>query len=331
MARARLPSSLAEVGEFGFLRQILPKLPRDSRMVVGPGDDCAVVRSPGSRLLLTTDAVVDGVHFRRAWMTPRQIGRKAYLVNASDVAAMGGRPRFCLISVGAPPDFPSREMAAIHQGVAAAAAETGALVVGGNLTRAPRLFVSVALVAEAPPRPLCRSGARPGDALYVTGTLGEAALGLRMLRRNPQARGGPVRRFCEPIPRLRAGAVLARSGLASAMIDLSDGLLQDLGHLCAASGVGAEIAAAALPCTRRVRRAGYALALAGGEDYELLCAVPPEHVKRMERLQPELGCRLTRIGWLGRKRDGLRVLDEKGNRLPIGAAGFDHFAGRLRR
>ncbi len=326
----RARPTIDAVGEFDFLAQLLPLLPRGAGVEVPPGDDCAVVVATSRRLLLTADALVDGVHFRRAWMTPRQIGRKAYLVNASDIAAMGGRPRFCLVSVGAPPDFPAIALRDIHRGLAAAAGETGAAIVGGNLTRSRQLMVSVALVGEAPRHPALRRGARAGDLVYVTGSLGAAALGLRALQRDSAAQGADVRRFREPPARLRAGALLAGSGV-SAMIDVSDGLLQDLGHLCEASGVGAQVEAAAIPCSVRVRRAGLALALSGGEDYELLCAVPPRHVERVERLRAQMECPLTRIGRFVAKREGLRVLDETGHARPVNPLGFDHFAAGRRR
>lgn len=322
--------TIGTLGEFGFLSRLLPGLPRGRGVLVGPGDDAALVAGATRRLLVTTDALVEGVHFRRGWLRPEQIGRKAYLVNASDIAAMGGRPRFCLVSVGASPDLPSRDLIALHRGLRAAADETGAQLVGGNLTRAPELFVSVTLLGEAPRRPALRSGARPGDLLYVTGTLGDAALGLEMLRRDPGARGAPVSRFREPPERLRAGALLSRPGHASAMIDVSDGLLQDLGHLCRASGVGARVDASLLPASRSVRRRGLSLALGGGEDYELLCAVPARNQARVERLRSRIGCRLTRIGCCVPQRSGLQVIDERGRALAAERAGFDHFAAARR-
>jgi thiamine-monophosphate kinase len=322
--------TLAEVGELSFLDRLLPTLPVGRGSVVGPGDDCAVTRGFKGNVLLTTDALVEGSHFERAWMTPRQIGRKAYLVNASDIAAMGGRPRFCLVSVGVAADFPAADLTAIHRGIADAAAADSAWIVGGNLARASDLFVSITLVGEMSGRPVVRSGGRPGDALYVTGTLGEAALGLQDLQADPSVRSTAVRRFREPTPRVAAGIALA-GGLASAMIDVSDGLLQDLQHLCEAGGVGAEIFLDSLPCSARVRREAPMLALHGGEDYELLFAVPQKVESRLRGLQRRLGCRLTRIGRLLAKRHGLRVYDASGEIRPVDAAGFDHFhAGATR-
>lgn len=327
MSDSRRPKSLGEVGELAFLDELLPELASGTGVEVGPGDDCAVVRAGGKRWLLTTDTQVEGVHFETGWMSWRQLGRKSYLINASDAAAMGGRPLYCLSSAAAPPRFAARDLLEIHRGMTEAAGENGAAVVGGNLTGAAQLLISVTLVAEAPPKPLCRSGAKPGDGLYVTGGLGEAALGLRRLHEKPTARGAAVRRFCEPQPRLEAGAVLARRGVASAAIDISDGLLQDLGHLCRASRVGAEIAVDALPMSPQVRRAGRQLALCGGEDYELLCAIPEKKAKSLADLGDELGCALTRVGRCLAAGRGVRVIDERGNPIVVDVGGFDHFAG----
>ena len=317
---------LSRIGELGFLERLLPTLGTTGGVVVGPGDDCAVVRAGSRQLLLTTDAIVEDVHFRRAWMTPRQIGRKAFLVNASDIAAMGGQPKFCLVSVGAPPSYPVRDLLELHRGITAAAGAAATAVVGGNLTRAKNLFVSITVIGEAPRRPLRRAGARSGDVLFVTGTLGEAALGLRQLLHNAAARGTAVRRFREPIPRLMAARRLAKEHYASAMIDVSDGLLQDLGHLCKASGVGAEIVLEDLPSTAAVRRADPQLALHGGEDYELLFTVAPSNLSRLARIRAALGCPITAIGRVMPKRYGIRVLDCTGSAVKVQRSGFDHFA-----
>lgn len=295
-------------------------------MIVGPGDDCAVVAVGDRRLLFTTDALVEGTHFRAGWMSPSQIGRKAYLVNASDIAAMGGRPLYVLVSLGVPRGYASRDLMALNLGIAKAAKQTSAVVIGGNLTRADSLAVTITLVGETNDHPVLRRTARPGDQLFVTGELGSAAFGRRALARSRAARGHCVRRFREPTPRLRAGAALAGNRLVSAMIDVSDGLMRDVGHLCAASRVGAEIEVDALPCRPEVRAAGYALALAGGEDYELVCAVPRHRVARMRELQHTFGCTMTRIGAITDRSRGVRAIDAQGKPLRLAIYGFDHFS-----
>jgi thiamine-monophosphate kinase len=323
MPRTAHADTISAVGEFRFLSRLLPRLGSGPGTIVGPGQDCAVVRCGRRRLLYTVDALVQDVHFERHWLTPRQVGRKSFLVNASDIAAMGGRPRFCVISVGVPLSYPARDLAALHVGIAAAARECGASVVGGNLTRADKLFVSVALLGDAPERLVTRRGARAGDRIYVTGTLGDAALGVSLLRSGSAARFAAfaIRRFQEPSPRLKAGRLLVQAGIPSAMMDVSDGLVQDLGHICEESHVGAEIDSDALPLSPTYRSAGVdrSLALHGGEDYELLCTVPERNVKRLQRVQMRLGCPVTCIGRITRGH-GLRVAG-----AAVSRGGYDHF------
>ena len=239
--------------------------------------------------------------------------------------------RFCVVSLAVPSDYPLRDLTALQAGIVESAGEAGAVVVGGNLTRAPQLSVSIALLADAPKRIVTRRGARRGDRIYVTGTLGDAALGCRTLRDRVRRRAPyAVRRFREPAPRLRAGRVLVDSGIVSAMIDVSDGLVQDLGHICAESGVGAVIHTARLPLSatyRSVLGVDDTLALHGGEDYELLCTVPERQVKRLERTQTRLGCPITCIGEIvaGRR---IRVERPDGQAVTLAAQGYDHFRSR---
>lgn len=327
MPRSR---TVAQVGEFGFLKRLLPTLGGGRGVIVGAGDDCAVIAPRSSRLVVTVDALVEDVHFRPHWLRPAQIGRKAYLVNLSDVAAMGARPRFVLVSVGVPPSYPARDLLALHRGIREAASETGAAVVGGNVSRAGKLFVSITLIGESSAPSARRKGARPGDAVCVTGSLGDAALGVRQLLGNRNARSRAVARFREPPNRLQAGSLLVGHGVVSAMIDVSDGLLQDLGHLCRSSGVGAHLELERVPCSASVRAGGPALVLGGGEDYELLFTVSRERLGRLQRVMPRLGCPVTRIGEIVPKSRGVRVFDAAGNVVPVRHAGHDHFAGRGR-
>jgi len=323
MSHAAHADTVAAVGEFRLLSRLLPRLGSGPGTIVGPGQDCAVVRCGTRRLLYTVDALVESVHFEPSWLTPHQLGRKSFLVNASDIAAMGGRPRFCVVSAGVPLSYLARDLAALHAGIVAAARACGASVVGGNLTRADKLFVSVALLGDAPERLVTRRGARAGDRIYVTGTLGDAALGVSLLRSGSATRSAApvIRRFREPSPRLHAGRLLVESGIASAIIDLSDGLVQDLGHVCDESRVGAEINSDALPLSPTYRAAGAdrSLALQGGEDYELLCTVPERSVKRLQRMRVHLGCPITCIGRITRGR-GVRVAG-----AAVNSGGYDHF------
>jgi len=325
MARRRRGNTLAEIGEDRLLAGLMSELSSSPEVQVGPGDDCAAIRLGGRDWLWTCDAQIEGTHFDRSWMSARQLGRKAYLVNASDVAAMGGAPRFCLVCITAPSSMARRDVLAMQRGMAAAAAADAAIIVGGNIARAGELGVTVSLLAEAPRSPLLRSGAEPGHAIYVSGRLGDAALGLASLRRDRAAKGLAVRKFREPTPRLIAGRVLADERLASAVMDLSDGLLTDLKRLCDASGVGARVEIPRLPMSRAVRAAGVALALSGGEDYELLCAVPAQREDALMSLRDDLGCSMTRVGVFTRANEGLVLVEADGSTRAARAAGFSHF------
>lgn len=329
MARsAAAQETIGASGEFGFLSKLLPKLRRGTDVAVGPGQDCALVRCGKERLLVTVDALVEGVHFRPDWISPRQLGRRSFLVNASDIAAMGGRPRWCVVSVGAPLDYARRSLELLHLGIDDAAAECGAVIVGGNLTASPQLSVSVTLIAAAPRRTVTRQGARPGDRIFLTGCVGDASLGVRQLGRGVRS-GEPVRRYREPRPRLAAGMALVEAGAVSAMIDVSDGLIQDLGHICEESGVGAVVEAGLVPLSRAYRRQcgeDTQLALTGGEDYELLCTIPESKMRVLTKLRRRLRCDLTPIGTVTKEK-GMRVVDRDGAAIDLGTKGYDHFRG----
>ena len=323
-----MPERLRDRGEVALLEEIGRLVPAGAGVLVGPGDDAAVLRALGHPLLLTTDALVEGVHFRRRWLTARELGWRAFQVAASDVAAMGGRARAVLLAVTAPATLAAAELRAIVRGVRDAAAAVDAALVGGNLASSRKLSLTVSVLGDASRRPVLRSGARPGDRLFVTGSLGGAALGLRLLEgaRSMQGGGTAIRRWRRPLARLRAGSRLA-SGIANAMIDLSDGLLIDTARLCRASGCGAVIRAEHVPLAAPLRTLPVTrarrLALAGGEDYELLVAVPAAKVSRMTRAG--LGCSVTAIGEIVRGR-GVTVVDADGRRRTgRGRAGHEHF------
>lgn len=311
-----MPRRLRDLGEHGFLGRLLPHLRDDGRRVlVGPGDDAAVLRAGRRPLLCTVDAIAEGTHFRLGWETPAALGRRAYRVNASDVAAMGGTPLAALVAIEAPPSLPASVLDGVMRGLAADARRTGATVVGGNLAAGRRLVVTVTLLGEAPGRVVTRRGARPGDVLVVTGPLGGAGTAVRAL-----LRGRRVTRPAVPL-RLDAGQALAR--VAHAMIDVSDGLAQDAGHLARAGGVALELDVHRLPiaaaCRQAYGDAAGVVAATAGEDYELLAAVPPRRLAA-------LGVRVTVVGRVRAGRPAVRLLDASGHpvRLPR-RAGFDHF------
>jgi thiamine-monophosphate kinase len=313
----------APTGEFDLIRRFTRLLPLGGEGVrLGVGDDAAVLSPPrGEDLVATVDEVVEGVHFDRRF-TPEDVGWKALAVNLSDLAAMGARPLWGLVALGVPRGTPERRLLGVARGLGRCARRHGLAVVGGNVTRAPALAVAITVVGAVPRgRALTRGGARPGDILLASGTFGDAALGL-------SARPHPAlaARQRRPEPRLALGRSLL--GLAHAAVDVSDGLVQDLGHLCAASGVAAALEAAEVPLSPAYRARAARLpdplqpALNGGEDYELLAAVPPGRVEAAFRAAEQAGTRLTVIGRFRRGR-GVRILAPDGSlrRPPRGAPG----------
>jgi thiamine-monophosphate kinase len=288
-------------GEFELIERLLKRLGPGHRAILGPGDDCAILRPTRARQLLTIDSIVEDVHFKLTWGTPEALGARALTVNLSDIAAMGGRPTVCVVNLAVREGLGTRFLDRMYKGLGRAAARAGVEVVGGNVTRAGALAITVALLGEVRGAALRRNTARPGDTIYVTGTLGDAAAGLRILsgqlRVHAAARKFLIDRLLHPTARLKAGLALARIKPVPSAIDLSDGLWQDLGHVLERSGAGAEIDSAALPLSAAYRAAigdDPTLALGGGEDYELLfClrrAIPASALTR------SLGVRVSRVG-----------------------------------
>ena len=322
---------LRDLGEFGLIARIerLAGRVQGSRVALGIGDDAALLRPrAGETWALTTDACVEGVHFRFAQEPPSRIGRRALTANLSDLAAMGARPVAFSLAFAAPPSLDAAVALALVRGAVAEGAARGCPLVGGNVTRASETSLTIAaLGALAPPaRALRRSAARPGDRLLVTGRLGSAALDRIRLER----RGGRPRH--RPEARLAAGQALARLAGAGACIDVSDGLLADLRHVLAASGVGAEVQLDAVPRARGFAAACRALRLdperlllAGGEDYELLFTVR-RGAPGAAGLAERLGVAVAEIGRITDRPGRLRLL---GGRLrPASARGWSHFGPR---
>ena len=253
-------TTLAELGERGLIARLRRRLPPPGPdILVGIGDDAAAVAWGGETLLLTTDTLLEGVHFRRSTATLRDIGAKAIAVNVSDIAAMGGEPRLALLALALPPDLAVADVDELYAGLLDMAQQHGVTLVGGDTCAAPGgVVLSVTLVGRVTGAPLRRSGARPGDAILVTGTLGASAAGLAVLERGP---GGlppavveaVVRPHRVPTPRVAESRLIRASGGATAMIDLSDGLVTDLGHIATESRVGARIDVDALPVSEATR------------------------------------------------------------------------------
>jgi thiamine-monophosphate kinase len=311
-------------------------------VVVGVGDDAAVIEPGRGQQVLTTDLLIEGVHFERASISPRDLGAKAVTVNVSDIAAMGGSPRAALAGIGLAPDVEAAWVMELYGGMRDACAEYALSLVGGDTNRADLVVVSVTVVGEVSPgRAVTRSAARIGDAIVVTGALGAAAGGLALSRAQPAAMtaalSSPWGRalldaLARPVARVGEGQTLAQSG-AHAMMDLSDGLAKDLSRLCLASGVGARIELVGVPVAEPLR-AGAAslgvdpleLALGGGEDYELVATLDPTDAEAARRVLDErFGVTLTRVGTII-EGEGLVAVGDDGRETPLGSKGWDHFA-----
>lgn len=325
---------LAELGEFGFIDRVRRSVRGRDDVRLGIGDDCAALQLPPGELLLTTgDLLIEEVHFRREWIGWEDLGRKSAAVNLSDIAAMGGTPRYLYLGLGVPGDLPLAALEALVAGFLAVAEEHGAILAGGDTCRSPGpLLIAVTAEGSIPPGQLIgRRGAAPGDRLYVSGTLGDSALALRRLQQGTTPEPQLAARHCRPEPRTGLGRALATAGLASAMIDVSDGLLADLGHLLAACAAGARVRAEALPLSPTfagalAQDAGLLeLALAGGEDYELLFTVPPDREERLATLAGDWSVPVTRIGEISGEAGSLEVT-RHGEALALPARGFNHFA-----
>ena len=309
----------------------------------GIGDDAAVLETTGgSFLLATTDILVEDVHFRRRWAGLADIGWKAIAVNPSDIAAMGGVPRWALVALGCPDDTGEPEIRAFYEGALASASEHDVAIVGGDTSASPAGWLaSVTLLGEMTKRPLLRSTARPGDVIGVTGALGRSGAGLIALELGAAPAGLPsaslaalTQAHLRPRPRVREGRWLGGEGSASAMMDLSDGLASDLPRLCAASGVGARVELGRLPVDEPTRALGTVLdadpldwATGGGEDYELLLTCPADAFARLARgLEDATGTPLTAVGEVVQG-SGVTWLDATGRAVDA-APGWQHFVSR---
>ena len=343
--------TISDVGERALIQRITTRLATAPWVIVGPGDDAAVIAPQrGEDDVLTTDAQIEEVHFDRRFVPPEAIGHRALAVNLSDLASMGAQPRAALLSLALPGALDVAVVDGLMDGMLALAATHRVAIIGGNITRSPGpMMVDVTAIGSVRRRRvLKRSGARPGDDVYVTGTIGDAAAGLRSLQARcgaglhgpPGEPQGPAlhdadvsaceQRFLHPEPRVRAGLLLGRNRAASACMDLSDGLADGVRHIGEASGVGIVLDATALPIADQARRwyeaqgqDPVAAAVAGGDDYELLFTLRPSWRGRLRGVQRDLGdLPITRIGVVTKERRFV-VRTPQGDRpLP---EGYEHF------
>jgi thiamine-monophosphate kinase len=292
----------------------------------GIGDDCAVLRLPrGSELLVTTDLCIENVHFRRAWHPAAAIGHRCITRGLSDIAAMGGHPLACFLSLGIPQDLPQSWIDGFLRGLLAQARRFKIPLAGGDISSARHITADIIVTGQVPAgKAVLRSGARPGDRLYVTGSLGGAAYTLKQLFAGKKIKPTRSNTHFYPTPRMASGAWLRERSLANAMIDLSDGLSVDLAHICEESRVTAIIEAKKIPVSRG---ADLELALHGGEDYELLFTVS----RRASVPARIAGIAVTEIGEIRNRRDyssAIQILGENGRVRPLPHRGWEHFATR---
>lgn len=334
--------TLGELGE----RRLIERVRRGlgvpgGDVLIGIGDDAALLAWPRGDVLLTTDTLMEDVHFRRATATLREIGAKALAVNISDIAAMGGEPRFALLALAIAPACGLSDVDELYAGLGEVGARYGVMLIGGDTCASPdRLVITITLVGRVDGPALTRRGACPGDAILVTGRLGASAAGLAALERRPLA--APAEALASvyfahrrPTPRVAEGQLIRALGSATAMIDLSDGLTTDLGHIAAESGVGAVVRLTALPVDEATRAVALVLgadprtwALSGGEDYELLFTAARDAATGLAaRVTAETGTPVSVIGEVRPAAEGVRFLDDAGQPVAV-KHGFDHFTAR---
>ena len=297
-----MPETLSDIGEFGLIDRIDALLRREGAVLregnLGIGDDCASFKPrPGHELLVTCDAIVEGRHYLPGFISPMELGQRAMALNISDIGAMGGVPRYALVSLGLRSDTPVKDVEAIYLGFVAELNPFDAVIVGGNLTKSEGAnFIDITLIGDIEAgKSVRRATARPGNAILVTGYPGQAAAGLQLLLSGPplqNLKDHPlVKAYNRPSHRAREGREVALSGLATAMIDTSDGLLGDLGHICDESGTDARLIQENLPISPALLEAAEQLGkapldwvLADSDDYELIITCDPEHVEEIHSL-----------------------------------------------
>jgi thiamine-monophosphate kinase len=327
---------LREIGEFGLINQIRKWVATsDPALLQGIGDDVAVIAMGNKALLITTDILIEGIHFERSWIDPYRLGKKALIVNLSDIAAMGGTPKYFLISLGLPKNLSLSFISSFYRGLKEGAKRFRVDLIGGDTSLSQKIVINICLLGEGKRQSLLyRRGARVGNDLYVTGTLGDAALGLKILQKKGLM-GGPkglIEKHLSPCPRIQLGQKIAEHRWATAMIDVSDGLLIDTTHLLEESRVGARIWEDRIPFSRLYRKwihsyskNPYQMALCGGEDYELLFAAPPKWRDKISTLALSSKTPITCIGEVLTKKEGLRIIKKDGKEYSPSRLGFEHF------
>ena len=333
---------IKDLGEFGVI-DLLNRMVVEGRgmpangiasrveLLVDTGDDTAAWRAGGATELFTTDTVVEGIHFTRETTPWRDLGWKSLASNISDIAAMGGLPTYALVTLGLPPETAVEDLQELYRGMLEIGNRFGASIVGGDMVRSPVVFITVALTGVTHGAPMLRSTAEPGGLIAVTGYLGDSAGGLKLMLENfpasPEAAAHLKGAHRRPIPDVDVGQVLARAGVDTAM-DISDGLCDDLGKLCLASRVAAQVESPCVPIHPLLRETfpdeSLAMALNGGEDYKLLFVASPAQMDAANAALPQPA---TVVGRITAGKPGMvTVVDPSGAEAPVSRQGWDHFA-----
>jgi thiamine-monophosphate kinase len=337
-------TDLEKLGEFGLIERVCSRLSfHSTRIKKGIGDDCAVFSTrPKTVQLTSTDALIESIHFNLKTISPMQLGRKAMAVNISDIAAMGGTPYLALISLGLPALTSTKFVDKLYSGLQTMCDSHKIELAGGDTVASPKhLFINVCVMGEAfKNRVFYRTGAKPGDQIFVTGNLGDSAMGLEILMKKNKKfgtvknRNTLVEKHLEPIPRVKESSLLAKSRLkVTSMVDISDGLTQDLGHLCIKDNLGANLYEESLPVSEALHNVclqkqddPIAWTLEGGEDYELLFTIKSEDVKKLKRLFLKANIFVSHIGEIIKSPKKIILIKKNGSKISLKpATGFNHF------
>jgi thiamine-monophosphate kinase len=335
---------ISEIGEFGLINRISKDtIVNPKNILLGIGDDCAAYyASPDKLILVTCDMLIENVHFILSSCSPKQLGKKAMAVNISDIAAMGGIPRQALLSAGFTISTSVEFVDQLIEGMKEEARQFEVNIIGGDTVRSPLgLVINITLIGEVEPDLIVkRSTAKPGDLIMVTGELGGSAAGLALLLEEEKISLVPPRIVQEvkkahlsPVPGIKEGRIIAQNKMATSMIDISDGLASDLTRICEASGVGAKVYSSQIPLlseaelvAKLLKKNPLDFALYGGEDYKLLfTALPQKADDIIKLLKKELGIKVTVIGEIRDKKQGIRIEDLKGKIVDLQAKGYNHF------
>lgn len=309
--------------EFTLIKKIKSQMKiNDESLIKGIGDDAAVVKKDkNTYFLYTCDSLVSGVHFLEAYSSPYAIGRKATAVNLSDIAAMGGTPKYMLVSLFIQKGITQKFIDELYKGLNKECKKYDVDIIGGNISKSDQFIIDIFLVGEVNSKNLLlRSGAKAGDVILVTGTLGDSATGLNLLQNRENFSKKFISRHLTPNARVKEGILLGESELVTSMIDVSDGLSSDIQHICDESKVGVKLFLEKLPVSNGV---GKITALNGGEDYELCFTTSPKNIPYLSKL---FKTKITVIGEIISSKKGRWLIDEKGNKRKLITKGWDHFS-----